>query len=259
MEDLSNGFEMRQGDDIDLEFVLRGDDKEKTVRFLFDPAGGISATGDVNDEFRLSQYEDEVVHVEMTAEEPGVWEVFYGVVEEADGDAGFGVDSYTTNSFFVEVLADDDYDSDDDFDVLVDSTESGSSGGRSGGGGGGGGLFSQDEEEQEKIYDEYGLWYDDDGTAYLEDGTIAEQDYIDFLKKSAEEQEVILQDISTQGSSTTEGVVDNSGVAETIPTAATPIVDDGGKNILAAVLFFGALAMLFTFGAANYVNREGSK
>lgn len=252
MTDYSGGFEMDEGDQIDLEFSLRGDDQVNEVKFyMYSENDGMRFNGNslYEKEFNLDEYENEDIEIEMEAWLPGNWDVTYGYRTGGE-DGSFDIEAFVENTFVVEVEDREDYDA-NEFDVLVDSTESESSSSGSSGGGGGGAYIPP--EDPEKVYDQYGLWYDEDGTAYLEDGTEASPDYIEFLKADEAEQEVILADVSTQGSSLSEIAVDVAEAANADPIPSLPGgEDDESKFVLVAVLFLGIIAVVFTFGAAKY-------
>jgi len=261
MIDYSGGFEMTEGDQIDLDFSLRGDNVDNTVTFfIYSEADGVRFDGEnrYEVEFHLNEYEDEDIEIEMEAWRPGNWDVTYGYRQGGE-DGGFDIESYVENTFVVEVEDRDDYDV-DDFDVVVNSTQEDSGSGGSSGGGRRGGAYVP-PIDNDKIFDKYGFWYDEEGNAF--DGLNNPVDAAKVAElKAADEfvEDVIIADVSTQSSALTEGVVDIvDSINKDSPGPSQLLglsVDDEGKNILAVVLVLGALAMIFTFGAAKYVGRD---
>lgn len=262
-DDYSAGFEMDQGDEIDLEFVLRGDeiDHDDVAFFIYSENNALEFNGDTYYErqYNLDEYEDVNIDVEMYAVKDGEYDVSYGYfIDPADDE--FGIRTVVENSFEVEIGYVEE--EDDDFNVLVNGTDESNVGSGRRGGGGGGGAYIPPEEVEEKEFVN-GLWFNNETGMYEdENGNEFDEAYarqiIDGVEEQPEVQEVIAQDISAQGSATNEIVVDPETGGTPEPTFTVASTAEG-KEFMLVVLIIGFVAVLATFGAATYVNREGSE
>jgi hypothetical protein len=222
-------------------FSLRGDEKANEVTFFMQQDSsqtrGISFENQESyaKTYIVNQYENVDVTVELEAINSGIHDVYYGYRIDSETDE-FGFNTVVQDFFQVVVDDDGNQDSDShDVDVLVpgSSGSSGSGSGGSGGSGGTGGLPA-------------------DTTTPQAETPIAE---------TISANDPTLQDISTQGSSTTQGVVDTEGQGVSPTQSGLPFGLGGepktdGKMFLVAVMVLGFFAIVFQVAAINHMKKN---
>lgn len=225
--------EMDEGDSEEYIFLLRGDSAERDVNFFFNvnQTGIVTFNGNeqYSKNFNLEPYEDVEVEIRIKAIDGGVVGVTWGYKYLNSNSSDLSIEQVVTNYFTVDV------------DGFVESTNtdtsSTSSTTSSGGGGGGGGAY-----------------------IVPEDGPAPGR-----KRESIDDEGISIEDISAQGSATSEMVASNE---EALPTAqpvnlfggsaneqqAIPGNEDGGKLSLLLT------AVLFTFTAGlSFVSYKAIK
>lgn len=230
---LSDDERVRVGNTYSHEFVLKGDVDEQDVLFFIRPAKTglfeINGRSEYQKNYNLDPFENKIIEIEFEGMHNGETEVTWGFtyVDSGDGD-GVGFEQTIQDKFVVEVYGEQDDDDDD--------SGSSGSGGRSGGGGG-------------SFYE-----YDSSGDVAIE---------VD--SPEPEEEPVVMQDISTQGSATNEIVADPEPRRITNPISALSQVSskdaevpkEGGALVL-MVMIFSIMMMISSFFAARIV-KEGEE